>query len=131
MKWSDAYSTGNEAIDKQHRMIFRMTEDFRASLDEGRGERVYGELLRSLDLYVRTHFRFEEKCMAECHCPVAATNRDAHAVFVKVLSEYKQRYAAVGYDRKDAGNLVETLDRWLIDHIGRIDVRLRDFTVKQ
>jgi hemerythrin len=41
MKWSDEYSTGVERIDNQHKMLFRMSEDFRTSLDDGLGDRIY------------------------------------------------------------------------------------------
>ena len=127
MKWSDQYASGIEQIDDQHKMIFKMAEDFRAALDEGVGERVYGEMLESLDLYVRTHFGFEERCMEKYSCPVAAGNKKAHARFVEVLSGFQQRYTAGGFDRTDARDLVNTVDQWLADHICRIDVRLKSF----
>jgi hemerythrin len=130
MKWSDQYATGIEQIDGQHKMIFRMAEDFRAALDEGKGEGVYGGMLESLDLYVRTHFGIEERCMEKYHCPVAEGNKRAHAKFEEVLTGFRGRYAANGFDRSDARELVDTLDGWLADHICRIDVRLRDYAVK-
>jgi hemerythrin len=107
-------------------MIFRMVEDFRSALDEGLGEGVYGGMLRSLDLYVRTHFGLEEKCMEQYHCPVAQLNKKAHERFVEVLSGYQQRYAASGFVRADARALVDVVDKWLVDHICRIDVRLKE-----
>jgi len=130
MKWSDQYATGNEQIDDQHRMIFRMAEDFRAALDEGRGEGVYEEMLQSLDLYVRTHFGFEEKCMDKYGCPVAAGNKKAHGRFVEVLAKFQERYGASGFDRMDARELVDTIDQWLVDHICRIDARLKEYVGK-
>ena len=127
MKWSDEYATGNRQIDDQHRMIFKMAEDFRAALDEGKGERVYGGMLQSLDVYVRTHFGFEERCMDTYGCPVAEGTKKAHDRFVEVLAGFQQRYTAVGFDRGDARNLVDTIDTWLADHICRIDVRLKEY----
>ena len=130
MRWSDEYATGIENIDGQHKMIFQMSEDFRAALDEGRGERVYDEMLRSLDLYVRTHFGFEERCMERYRCPVAEGNKRAHARFAEVMSDFRQRYSARGFDRGDARDLVDTMDQWLTDHICRIDVRLKPYVEK-
>lgn len=125
MKWSDDYATGVARVDDQHRMIFKMADDFRDALDEARGEVVYGAFLRSLDLYVRTHFGFEDGCMNRVHWPSAQTNREAHAKFVEVLAAFRQRYAANGFDRADARSLVDTIDRWLADHICGIDVQLK------
>jgi len=126
MKWSDDYATGVENIDAQHRMLFKMAEDYRSALDEGRGEGVYSEMLRSLDLYIRTHFGYEEGCMTKYQCPVAGANKAAHNRFVEVMDGFHQRYAANGFDRADARNLVDTLDHWLVEHICRLDVRLKE-----
>ena len=125
MKWSERHATGIPEIDDQHRMLFRMTEDFRAALDEGKGEGVYGGLLDSLSLYVRSHFRYEEGCMEKYACPAAEGNRNAHAKFVETLKEFQQRYAAHGFERSDSRELVDTLDNWLDKHIGRMDAQLK------
>ena len=125
MRWSDEYATGIERIDDQHKMIFQMSEDFRAALDEGHGERVYEDLLQSLERYVRNHFGFEEGCMERCRCPVAEGNKKAHTSFIEFLAGFKQRYGTRGFDRTDARGLVDGIDDWLANHIARIDVQLR------
>jgi len=130
MRWSDEYATGVERIDDQHKMLFKFAEDFRAALDEERGERVYGVLLRSLDLYVHSHFSFEEKCMDRYRCPVAQRNREADVRFVEVLSGFQQRYAVSGFDHAVARDLLDTIDQWLGDHICRIDVHLKQCVEK-
>ncbi|MBK6494267.1 MAG: hemerythrin domain-containing protein [Gemmatimonadetes bacterium] len=94
MKWSEAFATGVSRIDDQHKMLFAMAADFRDALDESRGERVYAGLLESLELYVVSHFSYEEGCMARFVCPVAADNKVAHAIFVGMLEEFNVRYAA-------------------------------------
>ena len=127
MKWSDAFATGIQQIDDQHKMIFRMAEDYRAALDEGNGEGVYGNLLESLDLYVRTHFGYEEACMARFVCPAAKVNAEAHAKFVEALSRFKETYAGKGFDPTEARNLVDTIDLWLVNHIGRVDSQLKPY----
>jgi hemerythrin len=125
MRWSDEYATGLERIDDQHKMIFRMAEDFRAALNVGQGERVYGGLLQSLDRYILSHFGFEEECMDRYHCPAAQGNREAHARFAEVLAGFRQRYQVSGFDPVDARNFVDTVDQWLADHICGIDVHLK------
>ena len=127
MKWSEAFETGVSRIDTQHKMLFAMAADFRDALDESRGERVYAGLLQSLELYVVSHFSYEEGCMARAVCPVAADNIVAHRRFIGMLEEFNLRYAERGFDAADARNLVDTLEGWLADHICRIDVKLRPF----
>jgi hemerythrin len=125
MQWRDEYATGVERIDEDHKMIFKMAEDFRAVLDDGKGDATYSVLLDSLSLYCRGHFGFEEGCMRKYHCPVAEKNKAAHQTFLETLSEFQERYAANGYDYADARKLVDTVDGWLDSHICRIDVHLK------
>ena len=127
MKWSIKYATGVERIDTQHKRLFQMSEDFRDALDEGRGGRVYGLLLDSLNLtgYARAHFGIEEECMEQCRCPAANENSVAHVKFVEVLAGFHKRNVERGFDRAEAQCLVDFVDQWLADHIGRIDVQLK------
>ena len=130
MKWSDKYATGIQRIDEQHRMLFKMSNDFQSALDERRGERIYGIFLDFLDNYCRRHFHFEERCMVEYHCPVAQKNKEAHSMLLATLRDYQQRYAANGYLDADARELTNTVDRWLDEHICHIDIHLRDCVKK-
>ncbi len=130
MKWSDEYAVGIQFIDKQHKAIFRWSEDFRAVLDQGLGHEVYAENLYALMHYVSNHFGFEEQCMNEYRCPVAQRNKAAHEGLVETLSEFQQRYDASGYDQKDARKLADTIDEWLVDHICGIDIHLKQCVKK-
>ena len=125
MKWTEDYATGVERVDDDHKMIFKITDDFRAALDDGRGSAIYSLLLDTISIYCRGHFSFEERCMEEYHCPAAQRNRVAHASFLETLAEFQQRYAVSGYDRTDARRLVDTVDQWLDDHICHIDIHLK------
>ncbi len=125
MEWSDRFSTGNEQIDTQHKLIFQLADDFRSALDEGRGVAVFGSLLDSLDLYVRMHFSVEEGCMHRANCPVATENKEAHVGFMSLLATFREHFAEHGYHESQARRLVNTIDNWLVSHICRIDVRLR------
>ncbi len=125
MKWSDDYATGVQRIDEDHKMIFSMAEDFRAALDTGGGGAVYTVLLDALTTYCRGHFGFEERCMEEYRCPVAQRNKDAHVSFLETLAGFRQRFAVSGYDPADARSLVDTVDRWLANHICDVDIHLK------
>ena len=131
MNWSDTYATGIQRIDEQHRTLFQMADDFRAGLDEGRGERIYGLFLEFLDRYIRGHFGFEEQCMEEYRCPVAQENKEAHARLIEVVRGFQRLYAASNYRAADARELVDTVDQWLAEHICGIDVQLKQCVSKQ
>jgi hemerythrin-like metal-binding protein len=130
MKWKDEYVTGIQRIDRQHRSLFRTVDDFRDALDEGRGERIYSTLLEFLGAYCESHFSFEEKCMTKYECPVARKNKEEHSVFLEVFRGFQQRYESNGYLVADARELVQTVDRWLDEHICRIDTHLKNCVIK-
>jgi len=125
MNWSDDYSTGIERVASQHRTIFRMSEDFRVALDAGGGERVYADLLQSLSLYTRAHFRFEEECMDRYQCPAARRNKEEHVQFAGVIAGFQERYTTNGFDRAEVRHLVDAVDQCLSGHICRVDAQLK------
>ena len=125
MKWSERYSTGVETLDRQHQMLFQMSEDYRTALDEGKGDRTYGLLLANLELFARLHFGAEEQCMARHDCPAAKVNREAHLQFLEQVAGFRQRFEQARFDRDEAYRLVSFLDDWLANHIGRIDIQLK------
>ena len=127
MKWSIEFATGIDRIDDQHRMLFSFSEDFKAALDEGAGERTYGTLLDSLAVYARAHFGFEEGCMERFRCPIAKQNMQAHEVFLEALTGFKERYALRGFNRMEAIRLVAFIDSWLAGHICSIDVQIKPY----
>ena len=125
MKWSPRYETGIQRLDRQHQMLFKMSEDYRAALDEGRGERIYGLMLTNLERFARLHFGAEEQCMFRYHCPAATANSEAHAHFMEQVAGFRRRFEQAPFDRAEAYRLVGFLDDWLANHIGRIDVQLK------
>ena len=125
MKWKEEYETGVLRVDQQHKMIFKMTNDFRLALDEGRGESIYALFLEYLDSYCKAHFNFEEGCMNKLKCPAARKNKKAHLTFVNNFQVYLRRYESSGYSETDARQFIDTVDDWLDDHICCIDVHMK------
>ncbi len=130
MKWSDEYAIGEAHIDEQHKMLFKMAGDFQSALKEGQGEKTYGLLLEFLERYFRGHFKYEERCMEEYRCPIAEKNREDHARFLLVYDDFRKRHTERGYQTNDAQELMNTVEGWLANHIGRLDVQLKSY-VKQ
>jgi hemerythrin len=51
-------------------------------------------------------------------------------MFRATLRDYQHRYATSGYQVADARELINTVDRWLDEHICQIDVHLRNCVKK-
>jgi hemerythrin len=130
MKWEDKYAIGIQRVDKQHRMIFRVTDDFRDALDEGSGERTYAIFLNFLDDYCEKHFKTEEQYMEENHCPVAQKNKEEHSIFHATIHDYQQRLKDSGYMDSSARALLNLIDQWIKSHICKIDKQLKGYVKK-
>ncbi|MBT4836428.1 MAG: hemerythrin family protein [Methylococcales bacterium] len=125
MEWKKEYATGVDQIDEQHKMLFKMSSDFKAALNENVGERTYGMFLKYLTSYCKSHFRYEEKCMDDHKCPVAKQNKTSHKMFLEKVTEFHQRYDTHHFLQEDANELVKIIDSWLDGHIINVDIHLK------
>ncbi|MEZ4638403.1 MAG: bacteriohemerythrin [Caldilineaceae bacterium] len=123
--WDETMATGDEKVDEQHRMLFDMTNGLLQALSEGKGRQHIAEVLDRLEAYTKEHFAWEEHCMEEHHCPVAEVNKTAHARFVQMVAETRQRFEKEGPSTELVLAIKENLGDWLVKHIRRIDTNLR------
>ena len=130
MEWRDSYNTGDKRIDGQHKNLFEYINRLEGLIETGQAggaiDRIEVEnLLGFLDSYVYTHFTYEELCMTQRRCPVAAQNKEAHNRFLKMFEDFNQQCAQHGANLQMLTDLHRTLTYWLTNHICRIDVSLR------
>jgi len=124
--WTSDFATGVPEIDRQHKAIIDFSAEFRDVLENGSGEDSYEGFLEFLDAYIRIHFSYEENCMLVNVCPVGGQNKAEHAVFIKLVEAEAAEFKRLGYDEKRAVALLDKADAWLVSHILRVDVKLRD-----
>ena len=98
MKWSERYATGIRHLDEQHKMLFKMSEDYRVTLDEGTRRAFIQLMLESLTAYASDHFGIEQDCMFRYQCPAAEANGKAHLQFIEVLGWFRRRHAESGFN---------------------------------
>ena len=55
IKWQDTYATGSEPIDKQHRLLFDIFNDFEDHINDGRGKEYMEKCFPLLDAYAKAH----------------------------------------------------------------------------
>ena len=124
-RWDESMRTGDEVNDAQHKELIRQINLLLAAMARGEGPAQVESLLKFLADYTVKHFSHEEQCMAECHCPVAETNKTAHALFLKKFATFRQQLAA---DSSGGAllaiQLLRELSDWLINHIRRVDAQM-------
>ena len=126
IKWQDTYATGSEPIDKQHRLLFDIFNDFEDHINDGRGKEYMEKCFPLLDAYAKAHFKFEENCMHEHQCPVAMKNKVAHKTFLSTIEEFKKIFKSGQYQEDFFKQIHAFLKQWLIVHIIGIDVHLKE-----
>ncbi len=122
LKWTADLSIGIELIDDQHRRIV----EFINRLNEARetaDNNAVGGVLAGLSEYTLSHFGFEEAVMKAARFAGLAQHRRGHERFARQLAEFGHRYAL---GEEVAGEVLDTLNQWLLNHIKREDHEYMD-----
>ncbi len=122
LKWTADLSIGIELIDDQHRRIV----EFINRLNEARetaDNNAVGGVLAGLSEYTLSHFGFEEAVMKAARFAGLAQHRRGHERFARQLAEFGHRYAL---GEEVAGEVLDTLNKWLLNHIKREDHEYMD-----
>jgi hemerythrin len=110
--WSDDLNIGIDVIDRQHQKIIEMIN----ALGEAQGSSPAntGDVIENLVDYTVSHFAFEESLMEEAGYVFSKAHKRVHEVFIKRVLSIRERFRE-GEDV--AGELRDTLGRWLLGHI--------------
>jgi two-component system chemotaxis response regulator CheB len=124
--WSDAlFATGIPQVDKEHRDLFDHVNALVSAAAEGKGSEEVLRTVQFLQRYVVEHFRAEEELMSRLKCPAAEENRAAHADFLRKFMALKLKIEREGASEKLAAELEQMVRRWLVNHILRVDLKLK------
>jgi hemerythrin len=123
--WDDSMSMGVSIIDAQHKMLFQKFNEFSEAISGTTPREAAGEILDFLQFYATWHFKQEENCMNEYKCPVAAENKQAHAEFVSTFSQFYTQWQTDIMTPKLVSETYMELEKWLVQHVARVDTQLR------
>lgn len=129
LAWNDEFSTGLETIDRQHKVLIdhinRLEELLAHSKPTPAEIEFFQSLIKFLESYADTHFKFEENCMERYHCPAHAQNKDAHAQFMAFLAGFREKFNREGFSVTAFAELHKTISTWITGHILKIDTQLK------
>lgn len=131
-------SVGVRAIDADHQqmiMLVNQVEDLARRFPklDGGSEAAVRTLLARLQKYAREHFAREENIQRQSDYPGLAENKLDHDRLTRELAEIVERYQA-GPGTKDpltAEQLVDFLKGWLVNHIIKVDLKMKGFAFNQ
>ena len=138
LQWDQQkYTTGYAHIDEQHYELFDGLNSLlvflkdSSSLERPEEQEKAVELISFLGEYAVNHFRDEELLFAKSNHPMQAVNEEEHRRFVAKYLEYKNKLTAGTITRGSLIQLHIFLQSWLIKHICKVDVALRDCAAKE
>lgn len=127
LHWDDeAYSTGFETIDQQHKKLFEFINELGEHIERQEAPDEIEAYLAFLNDYIKNHFGQEENCMAANHCPFAAKNCEAHNKFIHAYEDFERRFKSGNKNMDLVIELHTMLRNWTVSHICRIDSQMRE-----
>jgi len=122
-EFTDDLVSGNELIDKEHRMLISLIN---RTLDEVNKGMEKDELLKginALDEYVKTHFADEERLQIESNYPQYESHKKWHTYYIKEIEKLKEDFINDGSTNIMINNLNKKAGE-LLSHIRNIDRKL-------
>jgi hemerythrin len=129
--WSEALSTGNRAIDVQHKYLIDIINELAELIELNQSAQKIKTVLNLLQYYTEWHFHREELCMDRYSCPIADSNRLAHQGFIASFLAFRKEYADSGGDMDLAVRMYKELTDWLVTHIQRVDGQISPCMIRE
>jgi len=101
LEWKDAYSVGIDVIDKQHKELFQLIQQFHGNLDElslldsltdsSKRIKIYGTILNMRSFFL-SHFSTEERYLMRCQYPDFLAHKKEHDMFIKKVFAFEESF---------------------------------------
>jgi hemerythrin len=125
LSWNNQYIIGDWTIDEQHKMLFKLVNDFHTDWNQVHDPKDIALLLNKLMQYCEHHFQTEEGIMEKEGFPKLEQHRGDHEKLAKTIFALNEEYVA---RRELASNDVQKfIKNWLVEHIINSDYEFRDF----
>ena len=129
LSWSDKYLIGEETIDREHKELFRLINEFHTRWSESRQRTDIARVLNQLVRYAQVHFQHEEAIMEAAKYPRQAEHRLIHVeMFEQIFALHKD---FVENELHVIPNTMKFVRNWLVDHIIQQDYAFRDFLARR
>lgn len=125
--WGEDVMTGNPQIDEEHRELFSKIDALVTAMSRNREQSVIQETLNFLILYVRDHFKDEEKLHEDCQAPDFEAHAAAHQKIARDLDEILILYREEGLTPHMQFQLVNKVVRGIVDQLHTFDIPLAKF----
>lgn len=125
IEWREEYSVNVEIIDKQHKRLFEILNQFYNDIMEIRGQDSIKKVVNDLSEYAVIHFKTEEDIMLKIDYPDYKMHKKEHDTFVNKVVELHKKLQSGEFVLSI--EVLNFLKDWLINHILKVDKNYVDF----
>ncbi|MDQ7079945.1 MAG: hemerythrin domain-containing protein [Paracoccaceae bacterium] len=122
MLWQANHSTGLSELDRQHKALCEMIDEFREVIANGSGEASYEGFLEFLSTYAGAHFQYERAQMLTGSGQGDIADEDQHS-FTRALKAEMAIFHDQGYSERRVLGFLDIIDGWLGRHIHTVKER--------
>ncbi len=125
LNWTPDFSVNIKEIDDQHLNLVNMINILHASMKEGKGKEVMGEIIIELISYTKYHFTFEENLMDKLGFAGLSNHKAQHNKFTSKVIEFEDNFK-MG-KAVFSQEVLFFLKDWLVNHIKGTDKKYSAF----
>ncbi len=130
IEWSSSYELGIEDIDFQHHFFLNLINRLADEMRTAEHLKYRTALIAELNAYARFHFISEENMMTKAGYPGLENHKKHHRELIDQLSSKGNRLVKFQSD-KEAGEIIEFLLNWFIQHTMHEDRLFADYYHQQ
>jgi len=120
-RWNSGFSIGIESLDKQHRALVDLTNEFHAAISHRKDRDVLREMVNRLADCIQVNFSHEEELMSKSAYSGYKKHKEEHNLLAGRVIEYQNRIEAG--DETVFDELPSFLNSLLINHIKGTDMK--------
>lgn len=124
IEWTPDLAVGHEAIDDQHKKLFKAADDLAEAMWQGRGIEEVGKTVDFLLQYTRTHFQDEERLMTSHDYPGFAVQKRAHEKFTSDIEALRDQLSSGKPALEESSKVLNKVCDWFRTHIRTLDTEL-------
>ncbi|GAB4132523.1 MAG: hypothetical protein Fur0015_06030 [Ignavibacteriales bacterium] len=128
--WSDFFSTGVNYIDRQHKRLIDIANEFHSSVKNNANKSTMFSILNNLVSYAEEHFTDEEAVMQKAGVPEEHFNYHKELHEKLTLSVFELNAELEKGETKTLNEIENFLNEWLIKHILEEDKKLVPYSAK-
>jgi hemerythrin len=124
VKWTKTLATGNEIMDKQHKIFLELCDNLDQSVNSGKSRPEIMADIKFLEDYALVHFNSEKKIMEDGKYPLKDGHLKLHAYFLDEMKIIRDMASAGETGEKFAKLIKEKVTDWFVIHIDKTDRKL-------